>query len=32
VAPQPFARPATTNNRTKFEVPARSYSMLQWSL
>src|ERR1700720_1473005 len=32
VAPQPFAKPATTNNRTKFEVPARSYTMLQWSL
>jgi len=32
VAPQPFAKPATTNNRTKFEVPPRSYTMLQWSL
>jgi alpha-N-arabinofuranosidase len=32
VAPQPFATPATANNRTKFEVPARSYTMLQWSL
>jgi alpha-L-arabinofuranosidase len=32
VAPQPFVKPATTNNRTKFEVPARSYTMLQWAL
>jgi alpha-N-arabinofuranosidase len=32
VAPQQFAKPTTTNNRTKFEVPARSYTMLQWSL
>jgi alpha-L-arabinofuranosidase len=32
VAPQPLAKPATTNNRTKFEVPARSYTMLQWAL
>src|SRR5271154_4460813 len=32
VAPQAFAKPATTNGRTKFEVPARSYTMLQWSL
>jgi alpha-N-arabinofuranosidase len=32
VAPQQFAKPTTANNRTKFEVPARSYTMLQWSL
>jgi alpha-L-arabinofuranosidase len=32
IAPQPFAKPATNNNRTKFEVPARSYTMLQWAL
>jgi alpha-L-arabinofuranosidase len=32
VAPQSFAKPATTNGRTKFEVPARSYTMVQWSL
>jgi len=32
VAPQAFAKPTTTNGRTKFEVPARSYTMLQWSL
>ena len=32
VVPQSFAKPTTTNGRTKFEVPARSYTMLQWSL
>jgi alpha-L-arabinofuranosidase len=32
VAPQNFAKPTTANGRTKFEVPARSYTMLQWSL
>jgi alpha-L-arabinofuranosidase len=32
VAPQAFVKPATTNGRTKFEVPARSYTMLEWSL
>jgi alpha-N-arabinofuranosidase len=32
VAPQQFAKPTTANNRTKFEVPARSYTLLQWSL
>jgi alpha-N-arabinofuranosidase len=32
VAPQSFAKPTTTNGRTKFEVPARSYTMVQWSL
>jgi alpha-N-arabinofuranosidase len=32
VAPQSFAKPTTTNSRTKFEVPARSYTMVQWSL
>jgi alpha-L-arabinofuranosidase len=32
VAPQAFAKPPTTNGRTKFEVPARSYAMLQWFL
>jgi alpha-L-arabinofuranosidase len=32
VAPQAFVKPAITNGRTKFEVPARSYTMLQWSL
>jgi alpha-N-arabinofuranosidase len=32
VAPQTFAKPTTTGNRTKFEVPARSYTVLQWSM
>jgi alpha-N-arabinofuranosidase len=32
VAPQTFAKPATTGTRTKFEVPARSYTVLQWSM
>ncbi len=32
VAPQTFAKPTTANGRTKFEVPPRSYTMLQWSL
>ena len=30
VKPQPFERPATTNGRTRFEVPARSYTVIQW--
>jgi alpha-N-arabinofuranosidase len=32
VAPQPFAKPSTTGDRTKLEVPARSYTVVQWSL
>jgi alpha-L-arabinofuranosidase len=32
VAPQALPKPSTTNGRTKFELPARSYTMLQWSL
>jgi alpha-L-arabinofuranosidase len=32
VAPQPFARASTTGDRSKFEVPARSYTVVQWSL
>jgi alpha-N-arabinofuranosidase len=32
VAPQMFAKPSTANGRTKFEVPPRSYTMLQWAL
>ena len=32
VAPQTFAKPATTGSRTKFEVPARSYTVLQWAM
>lgn len=31
VAPQAFPKPTTNNGRTKFEVPARSYTMIQWS-
>jgi alpha-N-arabinofuranosidase len=30
VAPQAFDKPSTAGGRTKFEVPARSYSVLQW--
>jgi alpha-L-arabinofuranosidase len=30
VRPQPFDRPATKNGRTRFEVPARSYTVIQW--
>jgi alpha-L-arabinofuranosidase len=30
VGPQPFDRPATKNGRTRFEVPARSYTVIQW--
>ncbi len=30
VKPQAFDKPSTTNGRTRFEVPARSYSMIQW--
>jgi alpha-N-arabinofuranosidase len=32
VSPQTFAKPTTTGSRTKFEVPARSYTVLQWSM
>ena len=31
VAPQTFAKPTTSAGRTRFEVPARSYTVLQWS-
>ena len=31
VAPQAFDKPSTTGGRTKFEVPARSYTVIQWS-
>ena len=31
VKPQTFDRPATANGRTKFEVPARSYTVIQWA-
>jgi alpha-L-arabinofuranosidase len=30
VKPQPFGKPSTTNGRTRFEVPARSYTVIQW--
>jgi alpha-N-arabinofuranosidase len=31
VAPQALAKPSTSNGRTRFEVPARSYTVIQWS-
>jgi alpha-L-arabinofuranosidase len=30
VTPQEMAKPTTTGGRTKFEVPARSYTLVQW--
>ena len=30
VVPQALAKPTTTGGKTKFEVPARSYSVIQW--
>src|SRR5580704_3780502 len=30
VAPQAFAKPVTSGGHTKFEVPARSYTVIQW--
>ena len=30
VIPQDFEKPSTANGRTTFEVPARSYSVIQW--
>ena len=30
VKPQAFAQPTTSNGRTRFELPARSYTMIQW--
>jgi len=32
VAPQAFAKPSTSGSRTTFEVPARSYTVIQWGL
>jgi alpha-L-arabinofuranosidase len=32
VAPQSFNAPAVNGGKTKFEVPARSYTVIQWSL
>jgi alpha-N-arabinofuranosidase len=31
VKPQAFEKPSTSNNRTRFEVPARSFTLIQWS-
>ena len=31
VAPQPFDKPGTAGGRTRFDVPARSYTVLQWA-
>jgi len=31
VAPQPGPKPTTSAGKTKLEVPARSYSLIQWS-
>ena len=30
VVPQELAKPATSNGRSTFEVPPRSYSVVQW--
>ncbi len=30
VTPEEFAKPVTTGGRTKFEVPPRSYTVIQW--
>jgi alpha-N-arabinofuranosidase len=30
VKPQEFDKPTTSNGRTRFEVPARSYTVIQW--
>ena len=32
VVPQSFAAPANSEGRTRFEVPARSYTVIQWSM
>ena len=32
VVPQNFTVPAASGGRTKFEVPARSYTVIQWSI
>jgi len=32
VAPQNFSAPVTAGGRTKFEIPARSYAVVQWSI
>jgi len=30
VVPQNFDKPTTSGGRTKFELPARSYTAIQW--
>jgi hypothetical protein len=32
VAPADFPKPTTTGGHTKFEVPARSYTVVQWKI
>jgi alpha-N-arabinofuranosidase len=32
IAPQSFTVPASSGSKSKFEVPARSYTVIQWSL
>jgi len=32
VAPQPFTKPSVSGNRTKFEAPARSYTVIQFGV
>ena len=32
VVPQKFSAPTTSAGKTRFEVPARSYTLIQWSL
>jgi alpha-N-arabinofuranosidase len=32
VAPKPFDKPTTSNNRTRLELPARSYTIIQFAI
>jgi alpha-N-arabinofuranosidase len=32
IAPQPFTGPAVTGGRTRFEIPAHAYAVIQWSM
>jgi alpha-L-arabinofuranosidase len=32
IAPQTFPKPSTNGSKTKFEVPAHSYTVVEWSL
>jgi alpha-L-arabinofuranosidase len=32
IVPAEFAKPGTSGGRTKFEVPAKSYTMVQWGM